>query len=109
MLDPSSLTILWIVWGAITVVFVALLIYRSLIGMKEEDQIFLDPAEASLEKRAAGNREAHSTPVPVCQGIRFRIGRLPDRHRGPLHVPCSEGVVSEIELARTCAVPTPDR
>jgi hypothetical protein len=49
MLDPSSLTILWIVWGAITVVFVALLIYRSLISMKEEDQIFLDPAEASLE------------------------------------------------------------
>ena len=49
MLDPSSLTILWIVWGAVTVVFVALLSYRSLIGMKEDDQIFLDPAEASLE------------------------------------------------------------
>ena len=49
MLDPSSLSILWIVWGAVTVVFVALLIYRSLIGMKEEDEIFLDPAEASLE------------------------------------------------------------
>jgi hypothetical protein len=49
MLDPSSLTILWIIWGAITVVLVALLIYRSLIGMKEEDQIFLGPAEASLE------------------------------------------------------------
>ena len=30
-------------------VFVALLLYRSLIGMKEDDQIFLDPAEASLE------------------------------------------------------------
>lgn len=49
MLDSSALTILWIVWGAITVVFVALLVYRSLISMKEEDQIFLDPAEASLE------------------------------------------------------------
>jgi hypothetical protein len=49
MLDPSSLAILWVVWGAITLVFTALLIYRSLIGMKEEDQIFLDPAEASLE------------------------------------------------------------
>ncbi|HTM49321.1 MAG TPA: hypothetical protein VL285_11585 [Bryobacteraceae bacterium] len=49
MLHPSSLTMLWAVWGAITLVFVALLIYRSLIGMKEEDQIFLDPAEAGLE------------------------------------------------------------
>ena len=49
MLDSSSLTLLWIIWGGITGVFVALLMYRSVIGMKEEDQIFLDPAEASLE------------------------------------------------------------
>ena len=48
MWDPSS-PVLWVIWGAITVVFAALLIYRSLIGMKEEDQIFLDQAEASLE------------------------------------------------------------
>ena len=48
MWDPSS-PVLWVIWGAITVVFVALLIYRSLIGMKEEDQIFLDQAESSLE------------------------------------------------------------
>ena len=49
MSEPSSLTTLWIIWGAITAIFLALLMYRSLIGMKEEDQIFLDPAEASLE------------------------------------------------------------
>jgi hypothetical protein len=50
MLDPSSLTTLWVIWGAVTAVFLALFLYRSLIGMKEEDQIFLDPAEASLEQ-----------------------------------------------------------
>jgi hypothetical protein len=49
MFDPSSLNVLWGIWGAITVVFVALFIYRSLIGMKEDDQIFLDPLEAGLE------------------------------------------------------------
>ena len=49
MLDSSSLSVLWIIWGSVTVVFVALLMYRSVIGMREEDQIFLDPAEASLE------------------------------------------------------------
>jgi|GraSoiStandDraft_34_1057297.scaffolds.fasta_scaffold706474_1 hypothetical protein len=49
MLNPSSLTLLWGVWGTITAVFLALLAYRSLIGMREDDQIFLDPAEASLE------------------------------------------------------------
>ena len=43
------LTGLWIVWGCITTVLVGLLIYRSLIGMKEDDQLFLDPAEAQLE------------------------------------------------------------
>src|SRR5262249_61776097 len=47
--NPSSLTLLWGVWGAITLVFLALLAYRALIGMKEDDQIFLDPAESSLE------------------------------------------------------------
>ena len=49
MLNPSWLTLLWSVWGAITAVFLALVAYRSLIGMREEDQIFLDPAESSLE------------------------------------------------------------
>src|SRR3989442_1502459 len=49
MLNPSSLTLLWSVWGAITTVFLALIAYRTLIGMREEDQIFLDPAESSLE------------------------------------------------------------
>jgi hypothetical protein len=50
MFDSSSLTILWSIWGCVTVVFVALFLYRSLIGMKEEDQIFLDPAESNLEQ-----------------------------------------------------------
>jgi uncharacterized membrane protein len=39
---------LLIVWGAITGIFVVLLIWRSLVGMREEDQIFLDEVEQGL-------------------------------------------------------------
>ena len=38
-----------IVWAVITGVFVVLMIYRSLVGMKEDDQLFLDPTEAKVE------------------------------------------------------------
>src|SRR5579872_793944 len=40
---------LWIVWAAVTAMLVCLMIYRSLIGMKEDDQLFLDTAENKLE------------------------------------------------------------
>ena len=46
----SLLSALWVVWGSITMVLAALLIYRSLVGMKEENQLFLDPAEWQLER-----------------------------------------------------------
>ena len=35
------LNILTITWASVTVVLVGLLIYRALIGMREEDQLFL--------------------------------------------------------------------
>jgi hypothetical protein len=45
----SPITIMLVVWGVITAVFVILMIYRSLLSMREEDRIFLDPAEARQE------------------------------------------------------------
>jgi hypothetical protein len=45
----STLEILLIVWAAVTVVFVGLLIYRSLVGMKEEDTLILSAAETKME------------------------------------------------------------
>ena len=46
-----SATLTWslIAWGVVTGFLVLLLIYRSLIAMKEDDQLFLDPAESKLE------------------------------------------------------------
>jgi hypothetical protein len=46
----SLLSALWVFWGSITVALAGLLIYRSLVAMKEEDQLFLDPAEWQLER-----------------------------------------------------------
>lgn len=45
----SALQLLLILWGAITAVFLAFVGYRSLVGMKEEDTLFLSPAEANME------------------------------------------------------------
>jgi hypothetical protein len=50
MLGASSLTILLIVWAAITVVFISLLIWKSFAGMREEDQLHIDPVEAKQEQ-----------------------------------------------------------
>jgi len=37
------------VWGTFTVILILLLIHRSILATREEDQIFLDPAERALE------------------------------------------------------------
>ena len=49
MLGFSPLTAAGIAWAAVTAILAVLLIYRSLIAMKEDDQLFLDSAQAALE------------------------------------------------------------
>jgi hypothetical protein len=46
----SPIYVMLIAWGAVTAVLVVLIIYRSLISMKEDDQLFLGAGEASLEQ-----------------------------------------------------------
>ncbi|MBI3670497.1 MAG: hypothetical protein HY237_12035 [Acidobacteria bacterium] len=50
----SPLLYLAVAWGIITGVLILLLIYRSILSSKEEDQLFLDAAE---EHMAAEQRE----------------------------------------------------
>ena len=50
MSGVTSYTLLLILWGVITVVFIGLMIWKSLVGMQEDDQIFLDEAEAGFAK-----------------------------------------------------------
>jgi hypothetical protein len=40
--------ILFASWGLVTAVLIVLLIYRATLSSKEDDQIFLDPAEQHL-------------------------------------------------------------
>ena len=45
----SLVMTLMIVWGALTTILVLLLIYRSTLTMHEDDQLFLDDAEAHMK------------------------------------------------------------
>ncbi len=46
----SPLNVMLTLWGIVTGVLAVLLIYRSLISMREDDQLFLDAAAANLER-----------------------------------------------------------
>lgn len=45
------LNVLTLSWASVTVVLVGLLIYRSLIGMREEDQLFLASGEEHVARK----------------------------------------------------------
>ena len=48
MANMSMLEIVLIAWGAVTVVFAVLLMYRFLIAMKEEDTLILSAGESKI-------------------------------------------------------------
>jgi hypothetical protein len=60
----SPFTWMLFAWGAVTTVFVILMIYRSLVTMREDDQLFLDPAQTAMEveQREIRNKISHLTP-----------------------------------------------
>lgn len=46
MSGASFLTFSWIAWGAVTTVFVLLMIWKSLVGLREDNMVILDPNES---------------------------------------------------------------
>ena len=71
MSGVSPLNAMLIAWGAVTAVLVALLIYRSLLSMKEDDQLFLSAGEAKLEaeQRESITRLERITPYTKACGF----------------------------------------
>jgi hypothetical protein len=49
----SGLPMMLAAWGVLTTVLIGVLIYRSILGVHEEDQIFLSRGEAALEREQA--------------------------------------------------------
>jgi len=76
MLGLSSLTALLILWSAVTAVLVILLVYRSIVGMKEDDQLFLDPAESSLEAEQRAILMKLDRLAPYTKGLSVASGAL---------------------------------
>ncbi len=46
----STLSMLLIVWGVLTVLLILLLIYRSTLSMHEDDQLFLDDSSKNMRE-----------------------------------------------------------
>lgn len=67
-----NLETLLIVWGVVTAVLVVLLIYRSTISMKEDNQLFLDDNESQLQQeqtQVLSSMRRLQMPVRVLTGI----------------------------------------
>lgn len=65
----SLLSALLICWSSITFVLVGLLIYRSLVAMKEEDGMFLDPAEWQLQREQQSILTRLNRITPFVRGL----------------------------------------
>lgn len=56
-------------WGAVTTAFVVLMIYRSLVTMREDDQLFLDSQPTARESEQKEIRGKLSRLRPYATGL----------------------------------------
>jgi hypothetical protein len=69
MTGISPLMGLLFAWGAVTTAFVILMIYRSLVTMREDDQLFLDPQQTAMESEQKEIRGKLSRLRPYATGL----------------------------------------
>lgn len=67
---------LMIGWIAVTVVYVLLAFYRSMIGLKEDDQLFLDDAEKNFADEQAQLQKKLNKLKPFTRTFGWASGGL---------------------------------
>jgi hypothetical protein len=72
----SPLMILLIAWGALTALLIILLIYRSTLTMHEDDQLFLDEAEAHMRLEQEENNKKINRVTPFVKLLGATSGLL---------------------------------
>ena len=76
MLGVSLLSTLLMIWGIITVALIVVVIYRSVVGIHEEDQLFLDRAESAMEKEQVETLARIHLVDPILKGLAIASGGL---------------------------------
>lgn len=72
----SLLTIVGILWSVVTVILLATIIYRAVVGIHEENQIFLDRAEAAMEQEQVETLKRINTLDGFIKGLGAVCGAL---------------------------------
>lgn len=67
---------LFLAWGVVTGILALLLIYRSVIGMKEDDQLFLDSVETRFEEEQQLILARLNRLTPYVKGLAAASGGL---------------------------------
>lgn len=66
----SAIEIVAVVWGIVTALYFVLFLYRSIVGLKEEDTLYLSAGEAKME---AQQREVMKQ-ITRLDGYSHRLG-----------------------------------
>ncbi|MDD5544549.1 MAG: hypothetical protein PHX83_15390 [Acidobacteriia bacterium] len=72
MVTSNSFLIgLLVVWAVVTTFWVVLMIYRGVVGLREEDQVFLHKGEESMirEQKEIGAKLDHLRPHLIWSGV----------------------------------------
>jgi hypothetical protein len=72
----TPLVWLLVIWSALTTVLVILLIYRSTLTMHEDDQLFLDDAEAHMQQEQVELMQKVNRLSPVLRWLGAASGAL---------------------------------
>jgi len=67
---------IFVAWAVVTTALVLVLIYRSTVSMKEDDQLFLDPAERQLEEAQMDIQRSLAKLRPAIRMLSFGSGGL---------------------------------